>query len=112
VTVFCDGSQTISESNENNNIGSTYPSRINISQASKFSIDDSVRTTANLNVRTGPGTTGYSEITDLDYPGYAPAGSTGVVVSEPVSAGGYVWWKIQYDAGYIGWSAENWLENA
>jgi len=41
-----------------------------------------------------------------------PAGSTGVVLSEPVSVDGYVWGEIQYDAGYAGWSAKNWLEKA
>lgn len=80
-------------------------------ELAKFSTGDRVRTTANVNVRTGPGTS-YPEITDPDYPGYAPAGSTGVVLSGPVSANGYVWWEIQYDAGYTGWSAENWLEKA
>lgn len=80
-------------------------------ELAKFSAGDRVRTTANVNVRTGPGTS-CPEITDPDYPGYAPAGNTGVVLSGPVSANGYVWWEIQYDAGYTGWSAENWLEKA
>ena len=75
----------------------------------KFSAGDSVRTTANLNVRTASGTS-YPEITDPDYPGYAPSGSTGVVLSGPESVDGYVWWEIQYDAGYTGWSVEDWLQ--
>ena len=77
----------------------------------KFHIGDRVQTTTNLNVRTGPGT-GRPEITDPDYSGYAPVDSTGVVLSGPVSADGYVWWEIQYDAGYTGWSAEDWLTKA
>ena len=109
VTIFCDGFQSISESNENNNIGSTYPSKIYIGEASEFNIGDRVRVTTNLNVRTGAGT-GYPEITDPDYHDYAPAGTVGTVISGPISANGYVWWKIQYDAGYTGWSVEGGLE--
>ena len=74
-----------------------------------FNIGDRVRVTTNLNVRTGAGTS-YPEISDPDYPGYAPAGTTGTVLSGPVSANGYIWWQIQYDAGYTGWSVEGGLE--
>ena len=75
----------------------------------KFQVGDRVRTTANLNIRTGPG--GYPEISDSDYPGYASIGSTGTVLDGPVSAGGYTWWKVQFDAGYTGWCVDNWLED-
>jgi|GEM_PF-2052518 hypothetical protein len=73
-----------------------------------FLIGDRVQTTQNLNVRTGPGV-GYSEITDPDYPRYAPTATLGSVMEGPVSANGYVWWKVQYDQGYAGWSVENGL---
>ena len=75
----------------------------------EFSEGDRVRTGTNVNVRTGPGTS-YPEITDPDYPGYVPAYSNGVVLSGPVFANGYIWWEIQYDAGYAGWSVGEWLE--
>ena len=77
--------------------------------AAKFQVGDRVRTTANLNVRTGAGTS-YLEISDPDYPGNAPSGSTGTVLSGPVSADGFTWWLVAFDAGYTGWCVENWLE--
>jgi len=69
----------------------------------KFKMGDIVVTTANLNVRSGPGL-GYSVIKT------EPSGTTGKVVGGPVDADGYTWWKIQYSDGVTGWSAENWLE--
>jgi uncharacterized protein YraI len=79
------------------------------SASSKFDIGDSVHTTANLNVRTGAGVS-YPELSDPDYPGYALEGTTGVILDGPESADGYIWWKVEYDAGYTGWSAQDWLE--
>jgi len=67
-------------------------------------IGDKVRATTGLNVRTEPGTSG-SKITTM------AAGSTGTVLEGPVSAEGYTWWKIGYDDGTTGWSADNWLES-
>lgn len=75
----------------------------------KFSLNARVRTTTNLNVRTGPGTS-YPEITGNGYPGFAPSGTTGTVKDGPISSDGFIWWKVQFDPGYIGWCAENWLE--
>ena len=80
-----------------------------VSATSKFNTGDTVHTTANLNVRTGAGVS-YPEISDPDYPGYAPTGTTGVILDGPESADGYIWWKVEYDAGYTGWSAQDWLE--
>jgi len=80
-----------------------------VTPSSELQIGDRVRVTTNLNVRTGPSTS-HPEITDPDYPGYAPAGSLGTVVDGPISADGYIWWKIQYDLGFTGWSVENGLE--
>ena len=79
--------------------------------AGKFQIGDRVGTTANLNVRTGPGT-GFPEIDDLDYPGVAPSGAIGTVLDGPISANDFIWWRVQFDDGYTGWCAENWLEEA
>lgn len=77
--------------------------------AQAFSIGDTVEVTANLNVRTGAGT-GYPEITDPDYPGYAPAGTIGEIIGGPSSANGYIWWRVDYGCGlYTGWSIEDGL---
>jgi len=72
---------------------------------SKFVSDDPVQTTANLNTRTGP-SIGYSVIRTM------PNGSTGEIIDGPVNANGYTWWKISYDDGTTGWSAEPWLEGS
>ncbi|MCH8282781.1 MAG: hypothetical protein IIC96_19130 [Chloroflexi bacterium] len=84
------------------------PSRKLIS-GQNFLLNAAVRTTTNLNVRTGPGTK-YPEISDSAYSSFAPTGASGTVKDGPISSGGYVWWKVQFDPGYIGWCAENWLE--
>lgn len=73
-------------------------------------VGDAVVTTDNLNVRVGPGTD-QPEITDPDYPGYAPAGTRGTVLAGPADASGYVWWEVNYGPGlYSGWSVADWLE--
>jgi PKD repeat protein len=78
--------------------------------AATFNIGDTVEVITNLNVRVGPGL-GYSEITDPDYPGYAPTGTRGTVVDGPTSADSYVWWKVDYGPGlYLGWSVEGGLQ--
>jgi hypothetical protein len=84
------------------------PSPAEIISIAKFLIGNRAQVTQNLNVRTGPGVS-YSEITNPDYPGYAPNGTRGTVLEGPVSADGYVWWKVRYDQGYGGWSVENGL---
>jgi len=75
-----------------------------------FDIGDTVAVITNLNVRTGPSTS-YPEITDPEYPGYAPTGTQGQVVDGPIGADGYIWWKVNYGPGlYSGWSVEDYLE--
>lgn len=66
----------------------------------KFQIGDRVQTTDKLNVRPQPnkGNTGHQQ-----------PGAMGTVIDGPVSAGDYIWWKIDYDLAPDGWSAENWL---
>ena len=68
-----------------------------------INIGDRVRTTGDLNVRTGPGGN-YPIITSTQ------KGATGRVVEGPVTGSDqYTWFRIKYDFGIIGWSAENWL---
>ena len=68
-----------------------------------FNIGGRVRTTSELNIRTGPGTN-YPIIRSTD------KGDTGRVVEGPITGvDNYTWLKIKYDFGVTGWSAENWL---
>ncbi len=79
------------------------------SAAFAFVVGDPVEVTSNLNVRSGPGTS-YAEITDPDYPGYAPAGTRGIVTRGPTAADGYNWWEVNFGPWlYTGWSVENYL---
>ncbi|TSC71293.1 MAG: RHS repeat-associated core domain protein, partial [Parcubacteria group bacterium Gr01-1014_70] len=70
--------------------------------STKFVIGDRVDTTANLNVRATPSTSGTLLGTQLLV-------SHGVVVGGPTFADGYWWWNINYDTGVDGWSIENYL---
>ena len=67
----------------------------------KFVVNDTVRVTENLSLRTGANTSA-SRITIL-----AP-GTIATVIGGPTSAGGYTWWQIRTTAA-IGWAVENWL---
>lgn len=71
----------------------------------KLKVRDLVRATDNLNVRTGPGLSFSLADTML-------RGNKGVVLAGPIGADGYNWWKISYDIGVTGWSADEWLELA
>ena len=84
------------------------PSPAEILSVAKFFIGDRVQVTQNLNVRIGPGVA-YLEIADPNYSGSAPTGASGTILEKPVSADGYVWWKVRYEQGYVGWSVENGL---
>lgn len=70
-----------------------------------YDYDDRVVTTANLSVREGPGL-GYSRIT------VTGTGDAGYVRDGPVSADGYDWYEVAYNAGYQGWSAGAYLDPA
>jgi len=71
---------------------------------------DTVKTTANVNVRLTPGFSG-SLIRVI------PAGSVGEIVTSqgenyrnPTIVGGYTWYRVRYESlGITGWSAGNWL---
>jgi len=64
VTVFCDGFQAITESNENNNIGSTYPSRISIGGV-KYTLTASVSPSGSGSVSLNPPGGTYDEGTQV-----------------------------------------------
>ena len=39
-------------------------------------------------------------------------GMTGTLVGGPQNAGGYVWWKVDYNNGTDGWSAEDFMQQS
>lgn len=61
-----------------------------------------VKTTSGLRIRDGPSLDTSTQAT-------APAGKGGVIVDGPEMEDAYWWWKIEYDAGYTGWSAQTGL---
>ena len=69
--------------------------------STKFSINDRVITTTNLNVRATAGGT---------FLGTEPFFSFGTVIGGPVFADNSWWWQIQYDNGITGWSSEVYFE--
>ncbi|MFQ6062573.1 MAG: PKD domain-containing protein, partial [Methanosarcinales archaeon] len=79
----------------------------------KFKIGDQVQVygtgKVGISVRKGP-CVKCTYITNKD------EGSTGVILAGPEGTGrpntidtGYIWWKIKWDNGEIGWSAQDWL---
>ncbi len=67
-----------------------------------FKSGDRVMTTDSVNVRDGA--SAQSAIR-----GKALKNATGTVTTGPVQSGSYKWWKIDYDNGLSGWSAESYL---
>ncbi|MHC4546411.1 MAG: M23 family metallopeptidase, partial [Planctomycetota bacterium] len=65
----------------------------------KFNVGDRIRTTVQLWVRNEP-------LINDNKVWLAPKESTGVVIDGPASGSGYTWWRIDYDVGIEGWSAE------
>jgi len=63
-----------------------------------------VKTTASVNVRSKAGTGKTSKILCTK-----PAGTLGTIIDGPFVGSGYTWWKINYDTGCDGWSAQNYL---
>lgn len=89
-------------------LGATAPPTVTLPPASttalgvKFSIGDRIRTTDNLNVRATPTTSGQRLGTQL-------TGAGGAIIGGPMSANGFFWWSINYDAAPDGWSADKFL---
>ena len=72
------------------------------SAQSGFQIGDHVRTKVQLKCRTSP----LIPLVDDNTIWLAPMQSTGVITGGPQSGSGYTWWKIKYDVGIEGWSAQ------
>lgn len=70
--------------------------------SAKFNINDRVKTTASLNVRSTPSTSGTLM-------GNQATGALGTVIGGPTYAAGYHWWQINYDNAPDGWSIEDFL---
>jgi uncharacterized protein YraI len=70
----------------------------------KFQNGDRVRTTDNLNMRSGPSTS--NSVVSL-----LPNGTTGTVVDGPRTGSGYTWWRLETSYG-TGWCVEEWLVKA
>jgi len=71
--------------------------------AGKFGLNDAVRVTAALNLRTSASTSA-SVIAVL------AVGTTGTIMGGPTSANGYTWWQLRTASGTTGWCVETWLE--
>ena len=67
--------------------------------AETFTIGDSIRTTADVNVFSTPGFLGSN-------PPIMWKGNKGTVIDGSTDAEGNRWWYISYDVGVTGWSAE------
>jgi uncharacterized protein YraI len=76
---------------------------------SKFKLGERIWTTTDVNVRADPGLTS-AQINSMADGNSMIKGNTGTVLGGPISKDGYTWWKVDYDIGVTGWSAENYLE--
>jgi peptidoglycan/xylan/chitin deacetylase (PgdA/CDA1 family) len=72
------------------------------STCASFTIGHTVRTTAALNLRSVPSTSG-------GIMGVMPAGTRGVVVGGPQTANGFTWCRIQTSGYGTGWAAADYL---
>ncbi len=73
--------------------------------STQFTIGQSVQTTASLNVRSTPSTSGTLVGTEA-------TGVVGTVSGGPSYANGYWWWNVNYTNGISGWSVQNYLTSA
>ena len=69
----------------------------------EFSLNDRIKTIANVNVRSTPSLSSVLL-------GVQPQNSLGTIINGPVYADNYFWWQINYDNNPDGWSVENYLE--
>jgi len=68
-----------------------------------ISINDRIKTTSKLNVRESPAFMGKILAT-------VKLGESGSVIDGPVNGDSYLWFKVKYDSGSMGWSAGGWIE--
>jgi uncharacterized protein YgiM (DUF1202 family) len=69
----------------------------------KFAINDAVKVTESLNLRSSAGTSG--SVLQVLQPG-----TGGTVVGGPTASGGYTWYQIKLASGTTGWAVQDWLE--
>lgn len=69
----------------------------------KFTQGEEVITTDELRVRINPGIAEQEIKTQ-------PKWTYGTILKGPACQDNYVWWKVEYQDGTIGWSAEDWLK--
>ncbi|MCX7751004.1 MAG: hypothetical protein N2320_05655, partial [Candidatus Bipolaricaulota bacterium] len=79
--------------------------------SNKFKTGDRVKVAQAVNVRTGPGVEN-PKVSHVNYRDVAPAGVLGKIVGGPEKAGNYVWWRVEFEAGYTGWCIEDALTKA
>src|SRR5450756_165170 len=58
-----------------------------------------------LNVRSSAATSGTVVGAEKD-------GARGVVQEGPVASGGFIWWRVQWKSGVMGWSVDTYLKVA
>lgn len=75
-----------------------------LTPSTKFAIGERVETTGDVNTRCFPNFEHAQTIR-----GVQVASSRGTIIDGPAFTDGFWWWKIDYDAGPDGWSAENFL---
>ncbi len=74
--------------------------------STKFRVGDRVKVAQAVNVRTAPGVEN-PKVSHVNYRDVAPVGLQGKVVGGPEKAGAYVWWRVEFEAGYTGWCIED-----
>lgn len=72
------------------------------SPSTKFSLNERVQTTANVNVRSTASTT-------ATLLGTQPIGTAGVIVGGPIWSTNYWWWEVNFDIDPDGWVVEDYL---